>query len=235
MNTGVEEGIALAKAMVQNSVPEGVTAVICPPFTHLAGIADVVKGTPYQLGAQNVSDLPNGAMTGEVSTDMLKELGVSYVIIGHSERREIIGETDALITAKTARALNEGLKPILCVGENLDQREAGTEQKIVADQLHAVMKDLGADPSELVIAYEPIWAIGTGKTASAAQAEEMCAFIKETMKELAPGVEVPVLYGGSVKPDNIEELLAQSSIDGALVGGASLKADSYQKLVEGRA
>lgn len=235
MNTGVEEGIALAKAMVQNSVPEGVTAVICPPFTHLAGIADVVKGTPYQLGAQNVSDLPNGAMTGEVSTDMLKELGVSYVIIGHSERREIIGETDALIKAKTARALNEGLKPILCVGENLDQREAGTEQKIVADQLHAVMKDLGADPSELVIAYEPIWAIGTGKTASAAQAEEMCAFIKETMKELAPGVEVPVLYGGSVKPDNIEELLAQSSIDGALVGGASLKADSYQKLVEGRA
>ncbi len=235
MNTGIAEGVALASEMVKNEVKEGVTAVICPPFTHLAGISEVVKDTPYCLGAQDVSPLENGAMTGEISTTMLKELGVTYVIIGHSERREIIGETDALIKQKTARVLNEGLKPILCVGENLDQREAGTEQKIVGDQLEAVLKDLGADPKDLVIAYEPIWAIGTGKTASSAQAEEMCAFIKEKVAILLPGVEIPVLYGGSVKPDNIEELLAQNNIDGALVGGASLKADSYKKLVEGRA
>lgn len=235
MNTGIAEGVALASEMVKNEVKEGVTAVICPPFTHLAGISEVVKDTPYCLGAQDVSPLESGAMTGEISTTMLKELGVTYVIIGHSERREIIGETDALIKQKTARVLNEGLKPILCVGENLDQREAGTEQKIVGDQLEAVLKDLGADPKDLVIAYEPIWAIGTGKTASSAQAEEMCAFIKEKVAILLPGVEIPVLYGGSVKPDNIEELLAQNNIDGALVGGASLKADSYKKLVEGRA
>lgn len=235
MNTGIAEGVALASEMVKNKVKEGVTAVICPPFTHLAGISEVVKDTPYCLGAQDVSPLESGAMTGEISTTMLKELGVTYVIIGHSERREIIGETDALIKQKTARVLNEGLKPILCVGENLDQREAGTEQKIVGDQLEAVLKDLGADPKDLVIAYEPIWAIGTGKTASSAQAEEMCAFIKEKVAILLPGVEIPVLYGGSVKPDNIEELLAQNNIDGALVGGASLKADSYKKLVEGRA
>lgn len=235
MNTGIAEAKELAEAIAKQPVQDGVTAVVCPPFTHLQTVGEALSGTDYVLGAQNMSPNSNGAFTGEVSAPMLKELGVEYVIIGHSERREILGETDELVREKTMKALQEGLKPILCVGENLEQREAGEEKEIVGAQIEAVLKDASEDLSQMVIAYEPIWAIGTGKTASSDQAEEMCAFLYEKVEEFLPGKTLPVLYGGSVKPDNIEELMAMPHIDGALVGGASLKADSYHKLVEGKA
>lgn len=235
MNTGIAEAKELAEAIAKQPVQDGVTAVVCPPFTHLQTVGEALSGTDYVLGAQNMSPNSNGAFTGEVSAPMLKELGVEYVIIGHSERREILGETDELVREKTMKALQEGLKPIVCVGENLEQREAGEEKEIVGAQIEAVLKDASEDLSQMVIAYEPIWAIGTGKTASSDQAEEMCAFLYEKVEEFLPGKTLPVLYGGSVKPDNIEELMAMPHIDGALVGGASLKANSYHKLVEGKA
>lgn len=235
MNTGIAEAKELAQAIAEKPVKDGVTAVVCPPFTHLQTVGEVLKGTGYALGAQNLNPNDNGAFTGEISAAMLKELGVEYVIVGHSERREQLGETDEFIREKTMKALKEGLRPILCVGENLSQREAGEEKEVVGKQIEAVLRAADTDLSTLIIAYEPIWAIGTGKTASAEQAEEMCAFLYEKVDEFLPGKTLPVLYGGSVKPDNIEELLAQPHIDGALVGGASLKADSYHHLVEGKA
>lgn len=235
MNTGIAEAGALAEAIAKEPVKDGVKAIVCPPFTHLQRVRDALQGTDYALGAQNMSPHDNGAFTGEISAAMLKELDVEYVILGHSERREILGETDALVREKTMKALKEGLKPIVCVGENLEQREAGEEKQIVGDQIEAILKDAEEDLSSLIIAYEPLWAIGTGKTATAEQAEEMCAFLYEKVEEFLPGITLPVLYGGSVKPENVEELLAQPHIDGALVGGASLKAESYNKLVEGKA
>ncbi|MDI9502422.1 MAG: triose-phosphate isomerase [Tissierellia bacterium] len=235
MNTGIEEAGKLAQAIAEKPVKDGVRAVVCPPFTHLQTVGAQLKDTDYALGAQNMSPYDDGAYTGEISAKMLKELGVAYVILGHSERREIMGETDALVREKMEKALKEDLVPIVCVGENLEQREAGKEKDVVGKQVAAVLENAAADLSSVVIAYEPIWAIGTGKTASAEQAEEMCAFIYEQVEKFVPGKTLPVLYGGSVKPENVEELLAQPHIDGALVGGASLKADSYHKLVEGRA
>jgi len=216
---------------------EGVDAVICAPFTSLHTLHSTLEGTPIKLAAQNLHQAEEGAYTGEVSALMLKDVGTQYVIIGHSERRQYFGETDDSVNQKVHAAFKHGLLPIICVGEDLSQREQGTTKQLVEEQVRAALNAVKADDvTRLVIAYEPIWAIGTGKTATAQDANEVCAHIRSVVgemygKEKADGVRIQ--YGGSVKPENIEELMAQPDIDGALVGGASLDPGSFAKLLQG--
>ena len=198
--------------------PEGVDAVLCPPFGSLG--AGVASGHP--IFAQNVHWADEGAFTGEVSSKILLELGVQGSIVGHSERRQYFGETDETVARRTVAALEAGLRVIACVGESLEERESGQMELVLRVQVEAI-KDSVGEHEGLVIAYEPVWAIGTGQTATANQAREAHAFIKELLN-------VPVLYGGSVKPDNAEELLTQDGVDGALVGGASLDVESFTAL-----
>ena len=233
MNTTVPEGVELAKAVVAKSaeVPAEVGLVVAAPFTHLAPVAAVVKGTRVALSAQNCADKEKGAYTGEVSVDMLKSVDCEYTILGHSERRQYYGETDAKLVEKTKLALAAGLKVILCVGENLDEREAGKHFQVVSDQTKAVLYNFSAeDMKNIVVAYEPVWAIGTGKTATAEQAEEIHACIRKVLAEKF-GAQVAddttILYGGSCKPSNAKELFAMPDIDGGLIGGAALKADDF--------
>ncbi len=209
--------------------------VICPPFTSLAAAAAAIQGSSIKLGAQNMYWEDKGAFTGEISPGMLKEIGCSYVIVGHSERRQYFGETDETVNRKMKKAFSSGLLPIVCIGETLAEREGNATFKVLERQLREGIKDLAAaEAKQLVIAYEPVWAIGTGKTATPQQAEEAHAFIRKTIAgmygEQMAG-EIRILYGGSVKPDNIKELMGQADIDGALVGGASLEADSFSKIV----
>ncbi len=210
-------------------------AVVAPPFVALAPVAERLKGTRIALAAQNCFWEDQGAFTGEVSPLMLRDLGCRYVIIGHSERRAYFGETDETVNKKVKAALSHDLLPIICVGESLEERERGDTFKIVERQIQAGLKGLdGAAPQTLVIAYEPIWAIGTGKTATPEQAQEMHAFIRGLVAAVfdSEGAEkVRIQYGGSVKPDNVDELMAQPDIDGALVGGASLEVDSFARIV----
>lgn len=229
-----------ARAFVEALIPKvqgvrGVEVVICPPFTALGEALEAVRGSLIRVGAQNMHWADQGAYTGEVAPGMLKDLGCTYVILGHSERREYFGERDEEIGKKLQAALKHGLRPILCVGETLEQRERGGTQAVVEKQLRGALQGLdGESLSPLVIAYEPVWAIGTGRTASAADAEETIAFLRETLAAIggrALAQKVPILYGGSVKPDNIKELMAQPNIDGALVGGASLEVDSFAAIV----
>jgi triosephosphate isomerase (TIM) len=200
--------------------PEGVEAVLCPPFVSLA--AAVESG--HTVFAQNVHWAGEGAFTGEVSAPMLRELGVSGAIVGHSERRQYFGETDETVARRTVAALGQGLRVIACVGESEEEREAGQTELVLRLQVEAIADVAGAH-DDLVIAYEPVWAIGTGKTATPEQAREAHAFIKSIL-------DVPVLYGGSVKPDNAGELLARPGIDGALVGGASLEVESFTAICQ---
>ncbi len=214
---------------------DNVDVVLCVPFTHLSSLHTILADSPVDLGAEDVSAFESGAYTGEVSAAMLKDVGVSYVIVGHSERREYHAEDDELVQGKMKIALAHGLKPILCVGETLEQRDAGEAKEVVLAQLKADLQNLSiAGADAFAVAYEPIWAIGTGKTATADDAQEMCAEIRSALKDLLPNVaeEVRVLYGGSMKPSNAEELLAQEDIDGGLVGGASLEVDSFVQLIE---
>ncbi len=233
MNTTVPEGVELAKAVVEKSkdVPANVELVVAPPFTHLAPVADALKGSKVQLSAQNCADHPKGAYTGEVAVDMLTSIGCQYTILGHSERRQYYGETDEKLVVKTKLALEAGLKVILCVGENLDEREAGKHFEVVTAQTKAVLYNFTAeDLKNVVIAYEPVWAIGTGKTATADQAEEIHACIRSVIAEkfgLEVADDLTILYGGSCKPSNAKELFAQKDIDGGLIGGAALKADDF--------
>ena len=233
MNTTVPEGVELAKAVVAKSaeVPSDVKLVIATPFTHLYPVADVVKGSVVSLSAENCADKEKGAYTGEVSAAMLASVGCEYTILGHSERRQYYGETDAKLVEKTKLALANGLKVILCVGENLDEREAGKHFDVCESQIKNVLYNFTAeDMASIVIAYEPVWAIGTGKTATAEQAEEIHAFIRKTVAEKF-GAQVAddttILYGGSCKPSNAKELFAMADIDGGLIGGAALKADDF--------
>ncbi|MGQ9547532.1 MAG: triose-phosphate isomerase [Roseiflexus sp.] len=209
--------------------------LVCPPFTALHTVRDLVQGTPIALGAQDVYIEPQGAFTGAISPVMLRDLGCAYVIVGHSERRAIFGESDELIGKKVRAALAHDLTPILCVGETKPQRDAGEADAIVVAQVRAALVGMTPDQiGRIVIAYEPVWAIGTGDTATPADAQAMHATIRQTLGELAgAGVAaaINILYGGSVKPDNIDDLMAQPDIDGALVGGASLKADSFLRIV----
>lgn len=209
--------------------------VVCPPFTCLSTVNPLLDGTRIQLGAQNMHFEKEGAFTGEVSPLMLKDLGCRYVILGHSERRALFGETDGLINKKVKAALTFSLVPIVCVGESLEERESGKAKETVKKQFEGTFKDLNAEQFEkLVIAYEPVWAIGTGKTATPEQAQEMHELIREliaqrTGKETAS--KIRILYGGSIKPENIAGLMAQPDVDGGLVGGACLKAESFIQIV----
>jgi len=213
-----------------------VGVAICPPFTALESAMHALEGTNnFQLGAQNMHYEPDGAYTGEISASMLRTLYVNFVILGHSERREYFAEDDALINRKVIAALQNNLKPILCVGETLQQREDGHTLSVVASQIDGGLKDVASDKAEqVVIAYEPVWAIGTGKTATPDMAQEVHAAIRNMLKDLfgeTTASKIRILYGGSMKPANADELLAEPDIDGGLIGGASLEAKSFGKLV----
>ena len=237
MNTTVPEGIELAKAVVAKAseVPASVKLIIAPPFTHLYPVAEVVKGSTVGLSAQNCADKEKGAYTGEVSVKMLSSVGCQYTILGHSERRQYYGETDAKLVEKVKLAIAEGLSPIFCVGENLEEREAGRHFDVVSSQVKNVLYTLSAEEmAKVIVAYEPVWAIGTGKTATAEQAQEIHACIRKVLAEKfgaekfgALAEEITILYGGSCKPSNAKELFACPDIDGGLIGGAALKADDF--------
>ena len=236
MNLTLQEGVALAKEIVAlNQTAPACEVVICTPFIHLATIAGVVEGTNVKLGAENCADKESGAYTGEVSAAMVKSTGAQYVILGHSERRAYYGETEATLRAKVDLALANGLDIIFCIGEVLGEREAGKQELVVAEQLEGSLYHLTAEQlAHVVLAYEPVWAIGTGKTATKEQAQEMHAFIRKTIAEkfgATAAEELTILYGGSCKPSNAAELFAQPDVDGGLIGGASLKAPSFQGIV----
>jgi triosephosphate isomerase len=213
----------------------GVDVVVCPPFTAIQAAAEALKGSRIGLGAQNMHWEAEGAYTGEVSPVMLMDLGCRYVILGHSERRQYFGETDLNVNRKVKAALRYHLVPILCVGETLGQREEGRTFPVVEGQIRGGLSDIPPQAGTgIVVAYEPVWAIGTGRTATPEQAATVHAFIRKQLGELwgeAAGMAVRILYGGSVKPDNIDALMAEPEINGALVGGASLKADGFARIV----
>jgi triosephosphate isomerase len=218
------------------ALADRVDVAIAPPFTALAATAEALAGSRIGLGAQNLHWEAQGAFTGEISAAMLVEAGCRYVLCGHSERRQFFGDTDDWVQKKTRAALAAGLHPIVCVGETLPEREAGKTLEVVGRQVRAALAGLGdAQVAGLTVAYEPVWAIGTGKTASSAQAQEVHAAIRAILAELAPSAaaSVRILYGGSVKPDNAAELMSQPDVDGALVGGASLKALDFTGIIQG--
>lgn len=233
MNTTVAEGKALAQEIVASldRVPSDVQLIVAPPFTHLVTVAEVIKGTSIALSAQNCADQPKGAYTGEVAVSMLKDAGCTYTILGHSERREYYGETSEKLVKKIGLALEAGIKPIFCVGEKLEERNAGKHFDVVRAQIQEVLFQFTAESMKnIVIAYEPVWAIGTGVTATSEQAQEIHAFIRKCLadrfgKEIAEGTSI--LYGGSCKPSNARELFACKDIDGGLIGGAALKAEDF--------
>jgi len=216
-----------------------VKVVICPPFTSLETAQQLLQGSPIVLGAQNMYYEDEGAFTGEVSAKMLKGVGCQFVILGHSERRQYFRETDEFINKKVKKALASGLIPIVCVGETLEEREKNITHQVVTTQVKGVLKDISADDVEkLIIAYEPVWAIGTGRNATPQQAEEVHLLIRSLISELYSSTTAERLiiqYGGSVKADNASDLLSQLDIDGALVGGACLKADSFAAIVKAAA
>jgi triosephosphate isomerase len=220
------------KPLVKNAKCD---VVVCPPFVDLAAAKEALAGSGIRLGAQNVHWAEKGAYTGEVSVDMLKELGVEYAIIGHSERRQFFGETDEGVNKRARAALAGGITPIVCVGESLEQREAGETEAWVGAQTEAALRDMSGDEvTKIVIAYEPIWAIGTGRTATSEQADETIAVIRGTVKKLYGGTvaeAIRIQYGGSMNPKNAAELMTMSNIDGGLIGGASLKAADFSQVV----
>lgn len=223
----------LLQLLEQCPASDDVEWLVCPPFPYLAQAAHLLKGSSLQLGAQNVCQHQQGAFTGEVSADMLLELGCRYAIIGHSERRQLYGESNELVAQRFKRALMSGLHAILCVGETLEQREAGQTDSVIADQLATALQQIDAEYlTNLVVAYEPIWAIGTGKTATAEQAQAVHKKIRLQLQKFDAnfGESVRILYGGSVKPENAAEMLAMDEIDGALIGGASLKAEQFSAI-----
>ena len=232
----VPEAVALVEALLRG-MPDmaGREALVCPPFTALHAVSGLLRGTPLGLGGQDVFYEAQGAYTGAISPVMLRDVGCAYAIVGHSERRQIFGEGDALVNRKLRAAMAHGLHPILCVGETKPQRDAGQAESIVVGQVRAGLAEVsGAALPEVVIAYEPVWAIGTGDTATPADAQAMHATIRRTLAELygvQAAEQLRIQYGGSVKPDNVDELMAQPDIDGALVGGASLVAESFLRII----
>lgn len=240
MNKTVQEAKDFVKALPQLPDTNEVEAVICAPTIQLDALTTAVKNGEAEglaIGAENTYFEDNGAFTGETSPVALADLGVKYVIIGHSERRELFFETDEDVNKKAHAVFNHGMTPIICVGETLEQREGGKAEEVVGEQVKKALEGLSDDQlKQVVIAYEPIWAIGTGKSSIAKDANEMSAFVRKTVADLASqevADAVRIQYGGSVKPNNIAEYMAESDIDGALVGGASLKVEDYVKLLEG--
>ena len=227
------------KELRAKNLPNEKDICILAPFTLIAGVGKALEGSEIGFGAQNVHFEESGAYTGEISVPMLKELGVTHCIVGHSERREYFNETDDTVNRKLMALIAAGITPILCVGESLEVREGGGEQTFVAGQLIADFSGISAsDAAKIVIAYEPIWAIGTGRTATPEQAEEMCAFIRGVLSgiyDMATGDSLMILYGGSMKPGNAKELLEKPDINGGLIGGASLKADDFAAIAEAAA
>ena len=234
------EAIQLVQRLAYHLRPadyDGQDVVVCPPFTALRSIQTMIDADrlPLQLGAQDCHWEREGAFTGEISTAMLARLDVTYVICGHSERRALFGETDEIVNRKVKAVIAQGLRPILCAGETEAQRDAGEASQVVVEQLRGSLTGIDADSAgDLVVAYEPVWAIGTGRTATPADAQEMCATVRATIAELYGtdlARDLRVLYGGSVKPGNVRELMAQPDIDGALVGDANLDADDFALVV----
>jgi len=238
MNLTRAEAVALASGLAEQlGDATDVDVAVCPPAVYLDAVSQALSGSNVALGAQNMYHESSGAFTGEISAGMLQDVSCKYVILGHSERRHILGETDEAINRKVHAALAAGLLPIVCVGETLEQREAGQTQSVVKTQLEGSLADLSIEQMhQIVIAYEPVWAIGTGKVATPEQAEEVHADLRsllETRYTSAVADEVRIQYGGSVKPGNAAELLGQPNIDGALVGGASLKIDDFMGIISG--
>ncbi len=236
MNMDADSAIELARGVAQESeVSGGVKIAVCPPSSLLSVVRSALEGSRVRLGGQNMHWAESGAFTGENSAQMLRSVGCHYVILGHSERRQHFGETDAEVSSKVKQAIQTALIPIICVGELLDQRKAGKEREVVAAQVKFALEGLRIQsPSMFVIAYEPVWAIGTGETASPSQAQEMHAFIRSLIRhqfgdEIAEGVYL--LYGGSMKPGNAKELLSQQDVDGGLIGGASLQSDVFGQII----
>lgn len=235
MNTTLDTARTLANEVVAAvGDPGAVQVAMCPPFVSLDAVFNTLRGSSVKLGAQNMHDVDGGAYTGEIAASMLRSVGCDYVILGHSERRQYFGETDAGVNRKVQQALKHGLIPIVCVGEVLDERRAGKEQAVVKTQVEKALQDVTlANAAQLVIAYEPVWAIGTGETATPEQAQEMHAFIRSllTAQYGAMAADIHILYGGSMKPGNAADLLSQTDVDGGLIGGASLKAPDFAAIV----
>ena len=236
MNKTASEAAVLVDELIPAVKDATCEVVICTPFTDLVTAVAKTKGTNIHVGAENVHFEKSGAFTGEISADMLVDLGVEYVIVGHSERRQYFAETDQTVNKRALAALNAGLKVIICVGESLQQREEGVTEELVRMQTKIALRDVTAEQmANVVIAYEPVWAIGTGKTATSDQAEEVCAQIRKVVGELygeAVAEATTVQYGGSMNAKNCEELLSKKDVDGGLIGGASLKADQFAVIVE---
>ncbi|WP_314881155.1 triose-phosphate isomerase [Filifactor alocis] len=234
MNKTVSESVEFIEELKKEELDKEVECVVCAPFISLERLSVASKNTAIKLGAQNVSQYDNGAYTGEISTSMLKDLNMEYVILGHSERRQYFLETNEVINQKVQKVLSSKMTPILCVGETLEERESRKMNDVIATQIKEGLANLSFEQAKgVVVAYEPIWAIGTGKTATSDQANEMAMFIRKQLRKLFQDVaeDISILYGGSVKPNNIKEIMVQSDIDGALVGGAALKVDSFAELV----
>lgn len=237
MNTTLEEGVELANQI--NSLLKGKTVncdvVVCVPFTHLTSVNAVLEPELVKLGAENCSEHEKGAYTGEVSAAMVKSTGATHVILGHSERRQYFGENNEQLLAKTKLALANGLTPIFCVGEVLEERENGSYNEVVKGQVEALFELSAEDFGKIIIAYEPVWAIGTGKTATAEQAQDMHAHIRKVVEEKygkQVAEDTSILYGGSCKPTNAKELFAKPDVDGGLIGGAALQAESFLGIIE---
>jgi triosephosphate isomerase len=249
MNTTPRQGVELAGAVVEavkgikvvSNVPfdTGVTVVICPPATHLAMVGQALKGTTVSLGAQNVHWEDKGAFTGEIASGMLEECGCKWAIIGHSERRQLFGETDGTVNRRLRKAVTTGLRPIVCIGETLSERDAGKAMAVISRQLRAALEGVPlAGRGGVVIAYEPVWAIGTGRNATPEQAQEIHHFIRKTlagMYDAGAADETVIQYGGSVTDKNAVELMACKDVDGGLIGGASLKPDVFAMIVKAAA
>lgn len=238
MNGSLAANAALVAGIKEGLPADACDVAVCVPAPYLAQVQGAVAGSAVALGAQDMSAHASGAFTGEVSAAMLQEFGVQYVILGHSERRAYHGESDAAVAAKTAAALKAGLVPVVCVGETLEQREAGQTNEIVGGQLDVVLAALSVEEAaRIVVAYEPVWAIGTGKTATPEMAQEVHAMLRARLgaKSAEAAAKVRVLYGGSMKPDNAEQLLAMADIDGGLIGGAALKAADFVAIIKAAA
>jgi triosephosphate isomerase len=236
MNKNLQEGVALAKELTTTVKNPNCEVIICTPFIHLATVAEILKGSPIKLGAENCADKASGAYTGEVSAEMVKSTGAEYVILGHSERRQYYSENGEILKEKVQLALANGLKVLYCIGESLEEREANKQNAVVKKELEESVFNLDAEQfKNIVIAYEPIWAIGTGKTATAEQAEEIHAYIRSCVAERygnAVADDTTILYGGSCKASNAPELFGKPDIDGGLIGGASLKAADFNGIID---
>lgn len=238
MNKTPDEARALVEELIPLVADAECDVVVCPPFVDICPVSKAIKGTNIHLGAQNIHWAKSGAFTGEISADMLKKFGVEYAIVGHSERRQYFGETDATVNMRAKAALENGITPIICVGESLEQRERGETDEFVASQVRGALEGISADDARrVVIAYEPIWAIGTGRTATAEMAEETIIVIRKTLRSIFgndAAETVRIQYGGSMNPQNAASLMAMENIDGGLIGGASLKAEDFSRVVKYR-